>query len=226
MSLQRKFISIILGMGVIAGVLAFGATYWLQTGDTSENIDRQKDGLTREIIGIMDATHSLVLERVHNSMALLKKEGLALGEPKLGREVKVNTRQAKDLLLGDKTQANNYALVDSITEIMGGTATLFARDGNEFVRVATNVIKNGKRATGTILAPGKKVDLSIQQGKSYYGKIDILGSPYITGYEPIFDRANKVIGIWYVGYSADLAQLEKVIEASTILENGFVAAGQ
>ncbi|WP_434362421.1 methyl-accepting chemotaxis protein [Parasalinivibrio latis] len=223
MSLQRKFISIILGLGVIAGVLAFGATYWYQTNEISEHVEYQKDGLAREVIGIMDATHSLVLERVHNSMTLLKKEGMNIGQPKLGSKVKVNNRNANDLILGSQAQANNYDLVDSITEIMGGTATLFARDGSEFVRVATNVIKNGKRATGTILAPGKKVDLSIQKGIPYYGEIDILGSPYITGYEPIFDNANKVIGIWYVGYSADLAQLQKVVEATTILKNGFVA---
>jgi hypothetical protein len=28
----------------------------------------------------------------------------------------------------------------------------------------------------------------------------ILGKPYITGYEPIHDASDKVIGVYYVGY--------------------------
>src|SRR5215204_4038773 len=33
-----------------------------------------------------------------------------------------------------------------------------------------------------------------------HGEVDILGKPYVTGYEPIKDASGKVIGIWYVGY--------------------------
>jgi hypothetical protein len=29
---------------------------------------------------------------------------------------------------------------------------------------------------------------------------DILGKPYVTGYEPIRDASSNVIGIYYVGY--------------------------
>ena len=32
------------------------------------------------------------------------------------------------------------------------------------------------------------------------GGVDILGKPYVTGYDPIKDASGKVIGIWYVGY--------------------------
>ena len=28
----------------------------------------------------------------------------------------------------------------------------------------------------------------------------ILGKPYLTGYEPVHDAQNKVIGIYYFGY--------------------------
>jgi Single cache domain 3 len=30
--------------------------------------------------------------------------------------------------------------------------------------------------------------------------VDILGKPYITGYDPIHDASGAVIGIYYVGY--------------------------
>jgi hypothetical protein len=83
----------------------------------------------------------------------------------------------------------------------GGTATLFAKTGDEYVRVSTNVPKDNGRATGTILDPKGKAIVEINAGKAFYGEVDILGKPYITGYEPIKDGSGAVIGIWYVGYA-------------------------
>ena len=41
---------------------------------------------------------------------------------------------------------------------------------------------------------------SIKAGKSFYGEVPILGTPYITGYEPIKDSSGTEIGVYYVGY--------------------------
>ena len=41
---------------------------------------------------------------------------------------------------------------------------------------------------------------SIQKNEPFYGEVDILGKPYITGYEPIRDQSKNVFGIYYVGY--------------------------
>jgi Cache 3/Cache 2 fusion domain len=82
----------------------------------------------------------------------------------------------------------------------GMTATLFAKDGNECIRVSTSVPKpdGSGRAIGTVLA-GPALE-SIKAGKAYYGEVPILGTPYITGYEPIRDSSGAVIGVYYVGY--------------------------
>ncbi|CZF82274.1 Methyl-accepting chemotaxis protein PctC [Grimontia celer] len=223
MSLQRKFLAAIATLGVIASAIAFVLTNINETNHIKESVYVQKENLSHDLLGLMDTTHSLIMERVGASMALLKKEGQELGSPRLGERVTVNDREALNLYLGDNPQANNFELVDRITSTMGGTATLFAKDGSEFVRVATNVKKNGKRATGTILLPGGAVDKKIKAGEAFYGKIDILGDPYLTAYEPIFDKQNTVIGIWYVGYSADLKQLSSAIGKSKVLNSGFVA---
>jgi hypothetical protein len=69
------------------------------------------------------------------------------------------------------------------------------------VRVATNVKKaDGSRATGTILDPKGPVITMINKGDAYYGKANILGKKYVTGYEPIKNASGDVIGIYYVGY--------------------------
>ena len=46
---------------------------------------------------------------------------------------------------------------------------------------------------------GKAIE-SIRKGEPFYGEVDILGKPYITGYKPIRDSLKNVIGIYYVGY--------------------------
>ena len=106
---------------------------------------------------------------------------------------------------------------------MGGTATVFSRKGDDFVRISTNVMKEGKRAIGTKLAPTGKAMAAIKQKKPYFGQVDILGKSYLTAYDPIIDSSGEVIGIWYVGYLADLETLNELISQMRLLDEGFVA---
>ena len=79
-------------------------------------------------------------------------------------------------------------------------STLFVKGGDEYIRVATNVHKpdGSGRAIGTALAGAAL--LSIKAGNPYYGEVPVLGTPYITGYEPIKDASGAIIGIYFVGY--------------------------
>lgn len=91
---------------------------------------------------------------------------------------------------------DDYRVVDTVTELVGGTATIFQGD----TRIATNVKKpDGSRAVGTKLKPGPIYDTVLKQGKPYRGEAEILGVPYFTAYDPIFNPAGEVIGILYVG---------------------------
>jgi hypothetical protein len=91
--------------------------------------------------------------------------------------------------------------VDEVVQELGGTATIFVKSGDDFVRVATNVKKDdGARAIGTVLDPKGKAIESIRKNEAFYGEVAILGKPFIAGYEPIRDAQNNVIGIYYVGY--------------------------
>ena len=56
------------------------------------------------------------------------------------------------------------------------------------------------RAIGTILDPAGNVIAEIKQGKPFYGEVAILGTPYVTGYEPMKDGTGNVIGSYYVSY--------------------------
>ncbi|AGH42865.1 methyl-accepting chemotaxis protein [Paraglaciecola psychrophila 170] len=143
--------------------------------------------------------------RVQNSTRLLMKIGAELGPRMMEGMINVNGVSAYNIYMGDKAQGNNFELVDGLTNIMDGTATIFSKTGLDFIRISTNVIKENKRAIGTKLShTGKAID-KINQGQAYYGKVHILGNPYLTYYAPLKDASGSKIGIWYVGYFADLA---------------------
>ena len=139
-------------------------------------------------------------EDVQVAMLLLKSKAATLGAPNVKGEEAVAGKTVPALHFGATKMNNNFVLVDEIQKEMGGTATIFVKSGDEFIRVATNVKKDdGSRAIGTILDPKGKAIAAIAKGESYFGEADILGKPYVTGYEPIRDAGN-VIGVYYVGY--------------------------
>lgn len=139
--------------------------------------------------------------KVDKAMAVLKAETAKLGAPKAEGTDKTADKTTPGLYFGTTKVNNNFEVVDKVKAEGGGTATLFAKSGDEYVRVSTNVPgKVNGRALGTILDPKGKAIAEINQGKPFYGEVDILGTMYVTGYEPIKDGSGKVIGIWYVGY--------------------------
>ena len=146
--------------------------------------------------------HAQADPRVTKSMETLKAMTAKLGTPKLEGKEAVGGKDAPALYFGTAKINNNFDLVDAvgIQDGKGMTATLFAKDGNEYIRVSTSVQKpdGSGRAIGTVLA-GPALE-SIKAGKAYYGEVPILGTPYITGYEPIRDSSGALIGVYYVGY--------------------------
>lgn len=139
--------------------------------------------------------------KVNTAMETLKSKAAKLGPSKVEGTDSVGGKQVPAIYFGSAKQNNDFALVDEVVKVAGGTATIFVKSGDEFVRVATNVKKDdGTRAIGTILDPKGKAIEAIKKNEAFYGDVDILGKPYTTGYEPIRDAANSVIGIYYVGY--------------------------
>lgn len=140
-------------------------------------------------------------QKVKTSMALLQSGAAKLGQAKTEGTDRVAGKEVPAIYFGGTKMNNNFDLVDDVVKKAGGTATIFVKSGNDYVRVATNVKKDdGSRAVGTILDPNGKPIVNIRNNEAFYGEATILGKAYMTGYEPIRDSANNVIGIYYVGY--------------------------
>jgi hypothetical protein len=120
--------------------------------------------------------------RVTKSMETLKAMTAKLGAPKLEGNEAVGGKEAPALYFGSTKINNNVDVVDAVgkEDSKGMTATLFAKSGDEYIRVSTSVPKpdGSGRAVGTVLA----------------------GPAHLTGYEPIKDSSGAQIGVYYVGY--------------------------
>jgi signal transduction histidine kinase/CheY-like chemotaxis protein len=153
-------------------------------------------------------------------------EGTAMvDQPRLEGAPEVPPREVPALWFGSTSVMNQFDIVDGVVKLTGGTATLFVRAGEDFVRVSTNVKKaDGSRAIGTVLDPKGRAIKSILKGKRFTGVVDILGRSYFTAYDPIKSAEGETIGVWYTGYPIEtLDILRTQIEATVILRQGFVA---
>jgi len=171
----------------------------------------------------LNTINSLLSDEVKSALKVFMDESSRIGTPTVKGSSSLGTTDVPALSFGKQNMIMNTDLVDKIKNLMGCTATIFVKNGDDFIRVSTNVIKDSKRATGTKLDPNGKAIKAIREGKSFYGLVDILGSPYLTGYEPIKENDN-VIGIWYCGYPVNaIAQVGDQISKVRILKNGFLA---
>ena len=138
--------------------------------------------------------------------------------------IDIKGKPSPTLKLNGKVVNLDFAITDHFTESTAATATVFAKTGEDFVRVTTSV-KNekGERAIGTLLDrahPGYK---AVLEGGNFVGLATLFGKQYITAYDPIKDVQGKVIGLSYVGvdFSDYMATLKSTLRNLKIGKTGY-----
>lgn len=134
------------------------------------------------------------------TIAALDARLAKIGEAKTEGTDKAGELMVPGLYFGTRKLNNNYDVVDEIKKSTGATATVFVKQGDEFVRVSTNVLTpEGKRGVGTTLAKAKAYE-AVSQGSLFCGTVDVLGTPFDACYNAIKDKGGKVIGASYIGF--------------------------
>ncbi|MGS0824781.1 methyl-accepting chemotaxis protein [Shewanella sp. 0m-8] len=113
--------------------------------------------------------------------------------------------------------------VDRYSNLTGGNATVFVREGDNFIRISTSLKKSdGKRALATYLDKQHPAYNAMLKGNDYEGYAQLFGKDYMTIYRPIKDSSGSVIGILYIGFdiSGSLAQLRGAINKLQLEESG------
>lgn len=117
----------------------------------------------------------------------------------------------------------NFSKPDQFTKMTGGTATVFIRYDDDFLRVSTSLKKaDGSRAYGTLLGKGHPGYQKLINGETYAGPAALFGRNYMTKYVPFKDEKGKVIGILYIGfdYTEGLKSLENEINGLSYGKTG------
>lgn len=123
-----------------------------------------------------------------------------IGAPKIEGTDEVGGRTVPAIFYGGRKINNNFDVVDGLRKDHKATATVFVRDGDEFVRVSTNVLTpEGKRGIGTTLARNAAY-AAVSKGEQYCGPIDVLGTAFDSCYNAIKDASGKIIGVTYIGH--------------------------
>ncbi|WP_199513773.1 methyl-accepting chemotaxis protein [Nucisporomicrobium flavum] len=213
---------------------------------TTEDLNRTTDEVTRLVGSVGDEIQSGVNGDMTAANQLLAQRGGVEFADRTAAWTATNqfTQDKQTVTLPRMTVAGQWLgqnldlrkptpFVDDVVSLLGGTVTVFQRmnDAGDLLRVGTNVKTTGnRRAIGTFIpavgadgAPNA-VATAIKAGKPYRGVALVVGSWYITAYDPIKDSAGRVVGALYVGVqqSEALKELTDAISGSKVRDNGWV----
>lgn len=155
-------------------------------------------------------TGDSVMNQMNVQMAL---KGTTFAAVEAGTVVKLSVRAGAPVrnqegkIVGVVTPGYNASrdeIVDRVKQLFGVEATMFLGDE----RVATTIVRDGKRVIGTKVSESV-ADKVLKQGQNYAGRADILGQEYFTAYIPLLGADKKPLGIIFTGQSTAELTMEK-----------------
>lgn len=137
---------------------------------------------------------------------------------------KTDKYEAIDLISQNGILNNNYDILDKFNKATkGGISTIFAKSGDNFLRVSTSVTKaDGSRAVGTMIDKNGQAYKNIMNKERYIGVVNLFGRNYMSIYDPIIEN-NEVIGILFVGYdpTEGLNNMKKTFSEMKLGKHGY-----
>ncbi len=137
---------------------------------------------------------------VANAMQSLRRHADAAGPGIIRGHADLEGTQIPALHFGSTSAIAAAGWVDDVHRRTNCAATVFVKNQQDFIRVATNVKRpDGKRAIGTLLNPEGLAIQQLRQGKPYQGAVYVLGKPFFAIYEPVCTSSGQLVGALYVG---------------------------
>ncbi len=117
----------------------------------------------------------------------------------------------------------DYGSVDKFANETGGIATVFAKKGDDFIRITTSVKNDkGERQQGTLLERDSPAYAKVRAGQPYVGRTVVNGKPYMGYYLPTKDAAGQVIALLFIGNDISVFEgmLDKQVAQTRFFEHG------
>ncbi|MFT2111671.1 methyl-accepting chemotaxis protein [Marinomonas sp. 2405UD68-3] len=140
------------------------------------------------------------------------------------KKINVGQYNSPTVSLNGETLNLNFTKIDQFTRATDATATIFVRDGEDFLRVTTSLRKeNGDRAIGTYLGKQHPGYNQLISGQAFEGTAFLFGKNYFTKYVPI-QKQGKTIAIIDIGVGYDhiIKELEDSVSSLTFGKTGYV----
>ncbi|WP_414449657.1 Cache 3/Cache 2 fusion domain-containing protein [Burkholderia sp. 22PA0099] len=184
----------------------------------------EKDASIADTIALFDKALTAEVGR-----SMTQFEGLLPGAFSIdpAQTIDIQGAAAPTLKTGDRVLDLDFSIPDDFLARSGAIATVFARRGDDFLRVTTSLKKaDGTRAIGTLLDRKGPAWGPVSNGRVYTGLAALFGKRYITQYKPIRDASGQVIGALFVGVDvgAEIAAIEDGIRRQKIGDSGYFLA--
>ncbi len=195
-----------------------------QTHQSIEDIHQQAENKALSLTYLFTTSYKLVGNHASSAMRLLKQKAEITSLPYTSGSTTIGQDIIPNLHLNHLPQTNQYNLVDDISSLMEVKTSIFVKQDNDFVRIATNILMpDGSRATGTKLDRSSQAYRALANKQSFKGVVNIFGTPYITEYVPMIDAQGQLIGAYFVGNEVNMQVLRESIEKTYFLKDGFIA---
>ena len=203
-------------MGIVSGLL------WKDFGRLSRDDATQYAAQVRTLVQTFDETAQ---EQAKRDFSLFKAN--FPGQFSVAEAPGADGKPEAVLSFQGAPVNGDFEVVDRFSkDSMGAVATIFARTGDDFIRVTTSLKKqDGERAYKTLLDRKHPAYALMNEGKTYIGRASLFGREYMTVYEPIRE-GNRTIGILFIGsdMGAILGKLDTVMAGQKLFATGAVYA--
>jgi methyl-accepting chemotaxis protein len=184
----------------------------------------------REETAKLKNTNELVLNMIAQTDAILRQQAEAWAHTfkvAMAGTYTLETGAGTPILkMNGVTLNGNIREVDAFSHASkGNVASIFVRQGDDFVRISTTLRKeNGARAIGTVLGKEHPGYASLNAGAPYVDKATLFGRPYMTRYEPVRDAQGQLVGLLFVGIDimSSLDYVKQTIKQVKLGQTGYV----
>ncbi|MBB5021924.1 methyl-accepting chemotaxis protein [Desulfurispira natronophila] len=177
----------------------------------------ETNSLITDMIGSLHTELRRATEQLHNVLELSFPDEEMTLFPDERRD------GAPVLRHNDQVLNGYYDGMDAFTQATGAVATIFVRDGDDFVRITTSLTnQQGQRAVGTRLDRNHPAYQKLLSQQTFTGRAELFGRAYYTRYTPIV-RNGQVIGSLFIGnlITEALDGVQQRILGTSVGETGY-----
>ncbi|WP_297811507.1 Cache 3/Cache 2 fusion domain-containing protein [uncultured Helicobacter sp.] len=210
LSVAKKFSCIQMIIALMIGIPFIFFVQYSMDNLTKNQMKFQISQITSIVEGNFEVISNQIIKESDNSLSFFENDFVtrygkaSVDSYRLGDSVKFGAISVPSLYYNGINLIENIDLVDNFSKLTGGVATIFVRNGNEFVRISTSLQdESGNRMIGTTLNSSHPAfaEMTKTNPTIFRGKVRLAGKDYMSVYKPIVNQNKQTIGILFVAYN-------------------------